>query len=249
MDLINPFSKTAHRHDMTTLSTPASFSSSIRLDVLLICLEATKRFCESFLTISAEEYGQMSFIQWSGLIYATVMLYKLSIGLPQVPEWDVSVARSAISIEEFLETLSTRMHSVSRADLATPKTDLFSMMGPIFENVKRTYDRLKRLPQSQSANDTDTVHATSFPVAPESTASPVKTYQHRCPAFPFWKNQNSDMSLFHGLEGFPGGNSSFNNPAIGDGFTGFDLAENHDFWAEAMPEAATVPNVWNFPSY
>lgn len=249
MDLINPFSKIAHRHKMTTLSTPGLFSSSIRLDVLLVCLEATKRFCESFLTIPPEEYRQISFIQWSSLIYATVVLYKLSIGLPQVPEWDVSVARSAISIEEFLESLCTRMRTVSRADLATPKADLFSMMGPIFENVKRTYDRLKGLPQSQSANDTNPVHATSFAAVPKSTAAPEKTYQHPCPAFPFWKRQDSDQSLFHGVEGLPDGGSTFNNTAMGDAFTDFDFGGDHDFWAEAMPEATTVTGVWSFPSY
>jgi hypothetical protein len=244
MDLINPLSNTAHKHEEMTSSTLGSFGSAIRLDVLLICLGATKRFCEGFLAIPAEEYRQMSFIQWSGLIYATIILYKLSVGLQKVPEWDASVARGAISIEDFLETLCTRMCSVSHAD---PATDLFCMMGPILENVGRTYDRLKRLPQSQSASDTNPVHATSFPVVPQSAPSPVKKYQHRCPAFPFWKGRGPDM--FDGVEGFLGSSSTFHNTAIRDAFTGFNLEGDHDLWAETMPEAATVPDEWGFPSY
>ena len=249
MDLISPFSKNTEGAASTTVSTSGSFSSSIQLDVLLVCLEATKQFGQAFLALPAEEYRHVSFIQWSGLIYATVILYKFSIGLPQVPEWDVRVARSAFSIETFLDTLYARMHSVSQADAATSeKTDLFSVMGPIFENVKQTYDRLKKLPQSQSANDMDPVHATSFPNASVSAASPLTTYQHRCPAFPFWKSQGSEASLFHGLEGFSGGDNPVNT-AIGDAFGGFDLVGDHDFWGATMPEAAAVTNGWSFPGF
>jgi hypothetical protein len=248
MDLINPFSKIAHASESRTVSASGSFSSSIRLDVLLACLEATKQFCEAFLAIPAAEYRHMSFIQWSGLICATVVLYKLSIGLPQVPEWDVRVARNAISIEVFLETLCSRMRSVAQSDSATlEKADLFSMMGPIFRNVKRTYDRLKQLTQSQSANDTNPVHATSFPMASVNVASPLKTYQHPCPAFPFWKSQGSNMGLFHGVEGFPSGNSPVNT-MVGDAFSSFDLLADHDFWGGAMPEAAPLSGGWNFPN-
>jgi hypothetical protein len=246
MDLINPFSKMAHGYESRTLSASGSFISSIRLDVLLACLEAIKRFCEGFLALPAEEYRLMSFIQWSGLIYATVVLYKLSIGLPQVPEWDVRVARNAISIEVLLETLCSRMYSVPQSTPATlEKADFFSMMGPIFENVKRTYDRLKQLPQSQSANDTNPVHATSFQMASVNVASPLKTYQHRCPAFPFWKSQGSDMSLFHGVEGFPSGNNPVNT-MVGDAFGSFDLLPDHEFWGGSMPEAAPMPSGWDF---
>jgi hypothetical protein len=248
MNLINPFTKKMSGAVATTSSTSESFVSSIRLDVLLVCLDATTRFCEGFLALPAGEYRHMSFIQWSGLIYATVVLYKFSLGLPQIPEWDVGVARSAINIEAFLETLYARMHSVSPPDSANlEKADLFSMMGPIFENVKRTYDRLKQLPQSQSANDTNPVHATSFQNASASAASPLKTYQHRCPAFPFWKSQDTDMSLFRGVEGFPGGDT-FVDTAVSDTFGGYNLVGDHDFWAETMPEAAPLPGGWTFPS-
>ena len=248
MDLINPFSKKTPASESATVSTSGSFRSSIRLDVLLVCLEATKGICEAFLNVPAAEYRQLSFIQWSGLLCATVVLYKFSIGLAQVPEWDVRVARDALSLETFLETIYSRMHSVSRSDpINVGKKDLFSMMGPIFENVKRTYDRLKQLPQSQSANDTNPVHATSFPDL-VSAASPLKTYQHRCPAFPFWKSQGPDVSLFHEVEGFPSGHSPVNT-AIGEALSGFDFVADDDFWAETIPEAAAGANEWHFPTF
>jgi hypothetical protein len=134
------------------------------------------------------------------------------------------------------------MHSVSRSDPASlEKTDLFSMMGPIFENVKWTYDRLKQLPQSQSANDTNPVHATSFQNTSVSAASPLKTYQHRCPAFPFWKSQRADMGLFQEVEGLASGDTPVGT-AVSDTFDGYNLVGDHDFWADTMPGG------WTFPS-
>ena len=256
MDMINPFSKKTQASESTSVSTAGSFSYSIRLDILLLCLEATERFCAGFLDLPAETYCQMSFIQWSALIYATVVLYKLSVGLAQVPEWDVSVARSAISLEMFLETVYTRMHSISRSDaVSLEKTDLFSMMGAIFENVKKTYDRLKELPQSESATDTRPVHATSFPKASPSGASPLKRYQHRCPAFPYWKMQGSGVNLFHGVDGFSGDNSLV-NAAIDEAFGGFDFVGDDNFWGETTAQAVSgsgsspgaVAREWGFPS-
>jgi hypothetical protein len=248
MNLVNPFTKKAPEAVTTTSSTSELFISSIRLDVLLACLDATKRFCEGFLTLPTQEYRHMSFIQWSGLIYAIVVLYKFSLGLPQVPEWDVSVARSAINIEMFLETLYARMHSVSESDPTNlEKTDLFSMMGLILENVKQTYDRLKQLPQSQSANDTNPVHATSFQNTSARTGSPVKIYQHRCPAFQFWKNQSTDRSIFQEIEGFPSGNTSV-DATVSDTFGGYNLIGDNDFWADTIPEVASLPGGWSFPS-
>jgi hypothetical protein len=55
--------------------------------------------------------------------------------------------------------------------------------------------------------------------------------------------------MFDGVEGFLGSSSTFHNTAIRDAFTGFNLEGDHDLWAETMPEAATVPDEWGFPSY
>jgi hypothetical protein len=244
MALISPFNKTYGAASMT-MSTSESYRSSIRLDVLLVCLEATKQLCEVVLALPAREYRHISLVQWDSIIYATVLLYKFSIGLSEVPEWDVRVARSALSIEMFLETLWSRLDSISPACEATLEmTDLFSMMGPILENVKRTYDRLKQIPQSQSANDTSLVHATSFSNATVASNSPLKTYQHRCPAFPFWKHQRSDTSLFHGVEGLPGGIRPVDMP-VSDAFGGFDLIGDDELLG-ATPEASAVSSGWNF---
>jgi len=250
MDLINPFAKKADGVESKMASKPGSFSSSIRLDILLVCLDATKRLCEGFVALPTEEYRHISFGQWSAVIYATVVLYKFSIGLPQVPEWDVSVARNALSIEMFLRTLYSRMYSISGSDpVHVGKKDLFSMMGPIYENVKQTYDRLKQLPQSESAKDTNPVHATCFSDT-VSIAAPIQTFQHRCPAFPFWKSQSSDVSLFDGVEGLPVGHLPVNT-AIGDTLSGFDFVGEDEFWGATMPEPTTLSTSsgWSFPSY
>ena len=45
------------------------------------------------------------------MIFATAILYKFSIELVHVPEWDVSVARNTIDLDKLLHTVSERIYA------------------------------------------------------------------------------------------------------------------------------------------
>ncbi|KAJ5500831.1 hypothetical protein N7463_008081 [Penicillium fimorum] len=156
-------------------SANSSSASQIRLEVLFLCLKSAGRVAQNFLSIPESEYGSLSYIQWSGIIYAITLIYRLTVGIPQHPDWDVRVARTTVDFGFILDALCSRFNSVSlRGRVVLENGDLFSMMGPIFGNIKQTYDRLKQLPQNDSADDSSPVHATSFlPSALE--------HQHPCP--------------------------------------------------------------------
>ncbi|KAJ5837131.1 hypothetical protein N7447_003157 [Penicillium robsamsonii] len=156
-------------------STSSSSTSQIRLEVLFLCLKSAGQVARNFLSIPVSEYGSLSYIQWSGIIYAITLIYRLTVGIPQLPDWDVRVARTTVDFGFILDALCSRFNSVAlRGHVVLENGDLFSMMGPIFGNIKQTYDRLKQLPQNDSADDSRPVHATSFlPSAP--------TPQHPCP--------------------------------------------------------------------
>lgn len=215
MDLINPFADNTQNDPANTTTTDRAQTtemdlcphSSLRSDILLRCLQGARDFFETFLTIPASEYCLLSAVQWYGLIYATVIIYKLSVGLKAVPEWDVEIARNLAPLEMYLDTCCERMEvaSSTRQTDGEPGNgdDLFSLMAPIWHNVKQTYGRLKRLPQEESAHDRERVHQTSFP-SPMRTRSSVtaaaddndarprprpvpKKWEHPCPAYPFWK--------------------------------------------------------------
>lgn len=182
MDLVNVFaSRTRRTTDSLKHSTRSSSTSRIPLEVLFLCLKSAGQLAQNFLSTPVSEYGSLSYMQWSCIIYAITIIYRLTVGIPQLRDWDVRVARTTIDFDSILDALCSRFDGISRCDHAALENgDLFSMMGSIFENVKQTYGRLQQLPQDDSADDTGQVHATSF------VPSTLK-YRHPCPAFQTWR--------------------------------------------------------------
>lgn len=167
---------TSHAHEMDHLNpclsnkhfVPGNIkdwasNTSSQHDVLMVCLHAATAFIETFLSLPLAEYPKLSVLQWWGLICNTAFLYRLSLGTPKLRQWNVAVARDAARLELYLELLCYRMQCItgSTSEIATGR-DLFSLMCPIFSNVKNTYERLKKLPQSSSAIDEQPVHAKAF---------------------------------------------------------------------------------------
>ncbi|KAK5064818.1 hypothetical protein LTR84_000652 [Exophiala bonariae] len=138
-------------------------NTSSQHEVLMVCLQAATVFIETFLSLPLTEYPKLSVLQWWGLICNTAFLYRLSLGTPKLQQWNVSTARDAARLDLYLDLLCYRMQCItgSTSEIATGK-DLFSLMCPIFSNVKNTYERLKKLPQSSSAIDEQPVHAKAF---------------------------------------------------------------------------------------
>ncbi|CAG7963251.1 unnamed protein product [Penicillium olsonii] len=153
----------------------SSFKSQIHLEVLFLCLKSAEQFVRTLLSIPTSEYHNLSYIQWSGLIYTITIIYRLTVGIPHLPEWDVRVARKTIDFDCILDVFCCRFNDLSLCDYKISGDEyLFSMMGLIFEDIQKSYDRLKQLPQKESARDTGQVHATSFLT---STPEP----QRQCP--------------------------------------------------------------------
>lgn len=178
---------TSHAHEMDHLNpclsnkhfVPGNIkdwasNTSSQHDVLMVCLQAATAFIENFLSLPLTEYPKLSVLQWWGLICNTAFLYRLSLGTPKLQQWNVAIARDAARLDLYLDLLCYRMECItgSTSEIATGK-DLFSLMCPIFSNVKNTYDRLRKLPQSSSAIDEQPVHAKAFTA--ESKASSNNT--------------------------------------------------------------------------
>ncbi|CAG8425877.1 unnamed protein product [Penicillium salamii] len=137
--------------------------SQVHLEVLFLCLKSAGNFAGTLLTIPPYELTNISYIQWSGLIYAITIIYRLTVGIPHLPDWDVRVARKTIDFEAILIGHSCRFGHYSFCTQKIPGDEyLFSMMSPIIEDVLMSYERLRQLPQKDSADDTRQVHATSY---------------------------------------------------------------------------------------
>jgi hypothetical protein len=247
---------TSHAHDMGLLSKSLSnkhrssgledraSTSASQLDVLMVCLDSAKAFVESFLSFPLSEYPKLSGVQWSGLICNIFVLYMLLIGIPELPQWNVGIARDKVRLEIYLDLLCYRMQSITDSSAEAPAgRDLFSLMGPIFANVKITYERLKKLPQRSSSIDREPVHGTTLFGDQAEVASnklPKNSSRSRCPAFPFWSNTEN-----------------YTNPPIeahSDLLAPFESTEAMDSfedvssWLEDMPNVNLGYNMsdWNF---
>lgn len=249
INLANHFA-TFHACDMGLLSKSmvnkerqgddSAASTSSQLDVLKASLDSAKCYVESFLSFPVSEYPKLAVPQWWGLIGSVYILYVLSIGTPQFPLWDVCVARDKIRLEIYLDLLCYRMQSITGSTTETSAgRDLFSLMAPIFANVKSSYERLKKLPQTTSSVDEAPVHGTAFEA---KTPCNKRVKPGRCPALPFWS-----------------GTQNVTNPpveALNDPFEGFastdpnmDCFQDDSSWLEDLPNVnvnlGSNLNDWN----
>ncbi|KAJ9640731.1 hypothetical protein H2204_003020 [Knufia peltigerae] len=158
---------------------------------LMICLQTSSKVFETFLSLSLEEYSGLSVLQWWALICNTAYLYRLCLGIPELPEWEVRAARDATKLEIYLDLLCYRLERATGSTLEGPiGRDLHALLCPIFTNVKRSYERLNKLPRSSGANNSRRdVHVHLFyQEGQEKKEKPPHqknsaTHRSRCPAF------------------------------------------------------------------
>lgn len=203
-----------------------SFAASIRLNILFSCLEASKSYFECLLSLPAAEYRNFSFVEWGRLVYATFVLYKLSIGPSAIPEWDVQVARNTAKLEIYLESLCYRLQCLTPSKTINPqKSDLFSMYKMIFENVRSTYLHLKDQPPG---NLEEVQPHVSFST-PDNHAP--KLQRGPCPAFPYMR-----MDAFKGTSDFT---SLFEISAD----MNTEIPDDHEFWNGMMADVPEIGDV------
>ena len=203
---------------LRTSQIPTSSAMSPRVTTLFTCLSATKSFYETVLSLPPPAYRHLSIPLWSNLIYATFILYKLSLGLIEVQEWNPQIARETAKLESYLEVLCFRLQSIGlEAHPGNPlKVDMFSMSRLLFENVRQTYLKLKH--QENPDVEGTTPHATFSELRRDET----KTKRSNCPAFPYLRKE------------------AFLGNGHGDGMFGAswyaipDLPDDAEFWNGIM---------------
>jgi hypothetical protein len=136
------------------------------------------------------------------------------------------------------------MQSITGSSAEVPAgRDLFSLMGPIFANVKNTYERLKKLPQIASSIDREPVHGTALfedQAEVPSNGLPKTTLRSRCPAFPFWSNTQNFANP--PVEAHSDSLAPFESTVTVDSF------QDEGSWLGDMPNVNLGSNMsdWNF---
>jgi hypothetical protein len=194
MDLLNPF-RPPNNPGNVNLVVENHQPGPSKCEVLLTCLGASQQYLQRFLGLPCDSYSRISCAQWSALAYSTVIIYRLSLGVPHIPEWNTQAARNC-RLEDSLASLCDKMQHITRnrrppSESKLQQLDLYSVTGLVFENVKSSYERLKGLPQEMSISDDQPVHATFFPKPVTEDYRPpqpsrVSVPPSRCPAFQWW---------------------------------------------------------------
>ncbi|KAI3232173.1 transcriptional regulator family: Fungal Specific TF [Penicillium roqueforti] len=160
------------QEDSTMLSTPPMVISN-----LVKCVSSTKEYLDLFFTIPAVEHNSLPISAWYQVILTIFVLYRLSVGLPEVPEWNGEIAQETVNLEEYLDTLLSNLQAIKPSpDRQIPTKSLFSMMHEIIGSVKNSY----ALTKENLAHVHDSHHA-HHDLASKNTAASAQGL-HRCPA-------------------------------------------------------------------
>lgn len=203
---------------------------------LIFCLESASKVLETFLTLSLDEYSWLSILQWWPLVCNTAYLYRLCLGIPQLPEWDVRIPRESAKLELYLDLLCYRLQHATGSTVDAPVgRDLYSLLCPIFTNVKRSYERLKRLPRTTSAKDKHSAHASIFSDGLRDHSRKSSTHQSRCPAFRY-VSRADDIDLSPALNDLNGNAGEATEMSDIDIFLNLALFEGEGDWLGEMPQ-------------
>ncbi|KAJ5626316.1 hypothetical protein N7510_002625 [Penicillium lagena] len=161
------------QEDSTILTAPSMVISN-----LLKCVSSTKEYLDSFLAIPAAEHNTLPFSTWYHVILTVFVLYRLSVGLPEIPEWDVEIAQQTVDLQGYLNALLSHLQAIKPSpDRQIPTNNLFAMLPEIIESVQASY----ALAKENIAQVRDSRRAPHELKASNNTVSSVQRL-HRCPA-------------------------------------------------------------------
>ena len=203
---------------------PLSSATSPRATILFTCLSATKSYYETVLSLPSPAYRHLSFSIWTHLIFVTFILYKLSLGPINIPEWDTQASREVAKIEIYLEALCFRLQNIGvEAHPGNPlKVSMFSMFRLIFENVRATYLKLK------NEENPDVENITPHVAFSELTKHEKRSKRRGCPAFPYLPKE--------AFRGNGDGNGLFGTSF----YAAPDLPDDPDFWNSLLASGPLV---------
>jgi hypothetical protein len=168
------------QEDSTLLSVPPMVISN-----LIKCVSSTKESFDSFLAIPLTEYSSLPFSTWYWVILTLFVLYRLSVGLLEVPEWNVEIAQQTVDLQAYFDTLLSYLQVIKPSpDRQIPTKSLFSRLPEIMESVRTSYASAK----NNLAEAGDSRNAHHELKASNSTASSVQRL-HRCPALRYSNRQ------------------------------------------------------------
>ncbi|KAK3074892.1 hypothetical protein LTR53_002282 [Teratosphaeriaceae sp. CCFEE 6253] len=174
---------------------------------LASCADAIKQYLDVVLALELAVCGALPFEEWCRFIMAFFVLYRLSIGPREVPEWDVQLCRQTIDLEMYLGRAATFLRQASRLDSGSSSQGLYYVLPDVLKSAKASYVAVRDTPEAVPPGSR--VHLDLS--KPSQTArgprvnnpSTFLGERRGCPATGFWTHQalalDSDTD-WHGVK-------------------------------------------------
>ncbi|KAK5677598.1 hypothetical protein LTS10_010170 [Elasticomyces elasticus] len=196
---------------------------------LVSCVDAIKQYLDVFLLTDALIRSTLPFEEWCRFVLAFFVLYKLSVGLREVPAWDVELCRRTVDLEAYLSAAIENLRQAARVQALSDNSarSLSQVLPDVLESVKASY-RATRDSPSPMVPDAR-VHfdmSKKLRISTKSTTPSCGRQPPRgCPAASFWTAQALDLdnsSDWHGVRL----NSALDPSA--------QLEKNENLWTELL---------------
>jgi len=123
-------------------------------DLLTSCLEASKVYFDHLISLPPPQYRRLSFVEWTRVPYAIVVLSKLAFGVHKVPSWDLQAVRETVPLALYLELLCYRMQSMTNSTVgAQQQPDFFHSLRTLFEQTRGWYEQKVRSEDGRVGED------------------------------------------------------------------------------------------------
>ncbi|KAL4927344.1 fungal specific transcription factor domain-containing protein [Aspergillus undulatus] len=127
-----PQNNSAH----TTMRAPPKISINLTKSVSF-----SKEYLDWIMVIPTNEYNKLPVAIWYQLILAITVLYKLSLGLSNIPGRDSGIAQQTANLEGYLGILSNRMRSTLTTYHSKPwphTQRFFAMLSKMMDNTRNS---------------------------------------------------------------------------------------------------------------
>lgn len=161
------------QEDSTILS-----AHPIVISNLVKCVSSAKEYLDLFCALPTTEHRTLPFSAWYQFIFTVFVLYRLSVGLPEVPQWNVEIAQQTVDLREYIDTLLSHLQAIEPLpDRQMPTKSLFTRLPEFIGSVRTSYALAKENPTQVY----DSRRAHHELKSSNNPASSVRVL-HRCPA-------------------------------------------------------------------
>lgn len=166
-----------------SLSSDGQWPSKIMDTSLLSCANSIKHYLDSFLALDITLYYALPSEEWFRLVIAFFILYKLSAGSRDIPQWDFQWCRSVIDLEAYLTMVARRIRSTRSSLDYEPRDELYFVLPLILESARDSYVLSRDAPILVGPD-----HRVHFDLSQSrrSQSTSAHSLAFRCPATGFW---------------------------------------------------------------